>query len=267
MIPQDEIRESSIWSWLARVAAWFGYAFLILPTLIVIPTSFGNTAMLTFPPRQLSLDYYRSFFAQSDWVGSAVQSFQIATVVMVLALIIGVGAAYGLARSEFPGRKLVMLLLLSPIFVPGIVIGLALYLYFARLGISGTRLGLIIGHTIAVVPFVIVTANAGLKQVDRNLELAASLMGAGRFHVLRRVVMPLLMPSVIAAGLFAFLLSFDEVIISYFIASVREQTLPVKMYSAIRWEISPVIAAVSSMLTALALIVCVATALIQKANR
>ena len=154
--------------------------------------------------------------------------------------------------------------LLSPAFVPAIVLALGLYLYLGVAHLSGTTLGLIISHTLVAMPFVIVTAMAGLRHVDRNLEIAASVMGAGRLLVLWRITLPLLRPTLLAAGLFAFLISFDEVVISTFVAGVRTETLPVKMYSAIRWEISPVLAAVSTLLTLLSLGICFAVALTQK---
>ncbi|MCO5089485.1 ABC transporter permease [Bosea sp. (in: a-proteobacteria)] len=266
MSDASEIRTFSWLSLGAKLLAWLGYAFLVIPSLIVIPLSFGDSQILVFPPPNLSMAHYREYFVEGNWLDATWQSLRVALGVTFFSLVIGVGAAYGLQRSEFRGKKLVTLILLSPIFVPGVVVGLALYIYLSRLGIAGTTFGLMIGHTIVVVPFVIVTANAGLRQIDSGLETAASLMGAGKLYVLRRVTLPLLLPSVLAAGLFAFLMSFDEVVISYFIASVRQTTLPVKMYSSIKWEITPVIAAISSMLTVFALMICVVTALLQRKN-
>jgi putative spermidine/putrescine transport system permease protein len=268
-VQMSDASEIQSFSWLslgAKILAWLGYAFLVIPSLIVIPLSFGDKQILVFPPSGLSLLHYREYFSESTWVNATLYSLRIAVGVTLFSLILGVGAAYGLARSQFFGKKLVILVLLSPIFVPGVVVGLALYIYLSRLGISGTIFGLIIAHTIVVVPFVIVTVNAGLKQLDRGLETAASLMGANKFYVIRRVTLPLLTPSIVAAGLFAFLMSFDEVVISSFIVSIREMTLPVKMYSSIKLEITPVIAAISSMLSLLALVICVATAILQRKN-
>jgi putative spermidine/putrescine transport system permease protein len=245
-VQMSDAPEIQSFSWLslgAKILAWLGYAFLVIPSLIVIPLSFGDKQILVFPPSGLSLLHYREYFSESTWVNATLYSLRIAVGVTLFSLILGVGAAYGLARSQFFGKKLVILVLLSPIFVPGVVVGLALYIYF-----------------------VIVTVNAGLKQLDRGLETAASLMGANKFYVIRRVTLPLLTPSIVAAGLFAFLMSFDEVVISSFIVSIREMTLPVKMYSSIKLEITPVIAAISSMLSLLALVICVATAILQRKN-
>jgi putative spermidine/putrescine transport system permease protein len=245
-------------------SAWVVYLFLIMPSLIVIPMSFGDKDEFMFPPERLSLYLYRQFFFESTWMTTTVQSFQVAIITTALSLLFGVTAAYGLVRGNFPGKRLITLFLLSPILVPVIVIALGLYLYFSSLGLSGTTFGLIVGHTVHATPFVIVIAMAGLRHVDSNLEAAASVMGAGRALVLRRVTLPLLKPTLIGGGLFAFLISFDEVVIAYFVTSTHSETLPVKMYSSIQWEISPVLAAISSLLTLLSLIICLAATVLQK---
>ena len=257
-------RRGSALSWASTGAAWLVYLFLILPSLIVIPMSFGDKDEFIFPPNTLSLYLYRQYFSESTWMATTVESVLVAVGTTALSLVLGVSAAYGLSRGEFPGRKPLTLFLLSPLFVPVIVVSLGLYLYFSLLRISGTTAGLILGHTVVTTPFVIVTAVAGLRHVDRTLEVAATVMGAGRLMVLRKVTLPLLRPAIIAGGLFAFLVSFDEVVISWFLASVRTQTLPVKMYSSIHWEISPVLAAVSTLLTLLWVTICAVVAAAQK---
>jgi putative spermidine/putrescine transport system permease protein len=156
------------------------------------------------------------------------------------------------------------MLLLSPILVPIIVIALGLYFYFASLGITGSELALVMGHAVYTTPFVIVTAMAGLRHVDQNLETAATIMGAGPIYTFFRVTLPLLKPAMFAGGLFAFLMSFDEVVVAYFISKAGSTTLPVKMFSSIQWEISPVLAAVSTFLTVVSLVICLIGALFQK---
>ena len=248
----------------AATAAWLAYAFLILPSLIVIPMSFGNKDEFQFPPSGVSLYLYRKYFLESTWMDATLQSFIVAILATLLSLIFGVTAAYGVVRGNFPGKRFVTLFLLSPLLVPVIVVALGLYLYLNTLGVSGTTFGIVVGHTVHTTPFVIVMAMAGLKYVDPNLEAAARLMGAGRLLVLRRVTLPLLFPTIVAAALLSFLVSFDEVVISYFVSSARTETLPVRMYSSIQWEISPVLAAISSLLTLLALVVCVAASTLYK---
>jgi putative spermidine/putrescine transport system permease protein len=252
---------------LATAAAVFGYVFLVLPSLIVIPMSFGTGSELVFPPRSYSLELYRQYFQESTWMAVTLQSVKVGLATMAASLVLGFSAAYGISRADFRGKGLLTILLLSPMFMPHIAVALAMYLYLSRLGLVGTTFGLVAAHTVVTVPFVIVTAFAGLRYVDRNLELAAQTMGAGRLRIVWKVVLPLVVPSIIVAALFAFLLSFDEVVISYFISSVQSETLPVKMYSSIHWEISPVLAAISSLLTVLSFGACVAMSLLQRNDR
>lgn len=252
---------------LASLAAWLGYVFLILPSLVVIPLSFGDKDEFVFPPHSLSLYLYKRYFFESTWVRVTLQSFEVGIGTMVVALVLGVGAAYGLSRYNFRGQRVITLFLLSPIFVPAIVMALGLYLYLGRFHLTGTTSGLVLSHSVITMPFVIISVTAGLRHVDRNLETAAMVMGANRLLILRKVTLPLLRPALVAGALFAFLISFDEVVISYFISNVGTQTLPVKMYSSIRWEISPVLAAVSSLMTLLSFGVCLAIAFMQGPGR
>lgn len=247
----------------ASAAAWFGYLFMVLPSLIVIPMSFGDKNEFQFPPHTISLYLYRKYFGDPSWMSATGESLIVAAGATIVALLIGISAAYGLARSDFPGKKAVVVFLLSPLFVPSIVIALGLYIYFGQLHIVGTTEGLILAHALITIPFVIVTVSSGLRQVDPVLERAAHIMGASRLEAVVKVTLPLIRPSIIAAALFAFLISFDEVVIAYFLTGVRTQTLPVKMYSSIHWEISPVLAAIATLLTALSLFVCLVGAFAQ----
>jgi putative spermidine/putrescine transport system permease protein len=252
---------------LGSVLAWLVYLFLIAPSLIVLPISFGDQNEITFPPRSLSLYLYRDFLFGSNWLDTAFQSFRVAAAAAAIAIIAGTLAAYALARLDFPGRRLVHILLVSPALVPAIVIALGLYLYFAILGLNGTTFGLVLAHAVQVLPFVVIAIGAGLRDVDPTLERAATIMGAGTWHVLRRVTLPLLRSAIAAAALFAFLISFDEVVIAYFVTNTATMTLPVKMYSSLQFQVSPVIAAVSSLLTLLSLVICIAAALLQGDSR
>ena len=260
----EERRLRTLPSFFASSVAWLAYVFLILPSLIVVPMSFGDKDEFVFPPHSLSIYLYRRYFFESTWMQVTAQSLVVAFCSMIAALVLGCGAAYGLDRYQFPGKRALTLFLLSPIFVPAIVIALGLYLYLGRFHLVGTTPGLIISHTIITMPFVIISVTAGLRHVDRDLETAAMVMGAGRMLIVRKVTLPLLRPALVAGGLFAFLISFDEVVIAYFISNVQTQTLPVKMYSSIHWEISPVLAAVSTLMTLLSLSVCLAVAFLQR---
>lgn len=241
---------------MVTVAAILVLFFLILPSLIVVPISFGDTNEMVFPPPRWSLALYRAYFTEPEWLASTWLSLRVATWTTAISLLFGVPAAYGLVRSEFPGKRLVAMFLLSPIMVPAVVIALGLYIYYVRIGLSQGEVRLVLGLSVVTMPFVVVTASAGLQNVDPNLERAATVMGAGPLTVLLRVTLPLLRPAIIGGGLFAFLMSFDEVVVAWFVTRAGYQTLPIKMFSSIQWEISPVLAAISSMLTLASATIC-----------
>ena len=247
--------------WFPAISGWAVLLFLIMPSLIVIPMSFGDKDELIFPPTSWSFYLYEQYFTQPGWMDVTFTSIKIAIIVTLISLILGVLAAYALVRGTFPGKRFLTLILLSPIMVPGVVVALGLYLYFTNIGIRNGDLRIILGHVVITMPFVIVTAMAGLRHVDPYLEMAATVMGANRFVVLWKVTLPLLRPALVGGGLFSFLISFDEVVISWFVARAGHETLPVKMYSSIQWELSPILAAISALLTVLSLIICVVVAM------
>jgi putative spermidine/putrescine transport system permease protein len=252
------------WRALGLVLAILVYAYLVVPSLVVIPISFGGPGGdLSFPPKTFSLQLYEELFTTSTWMNPVLQSLKIASIVCVLVTAIAVPAAYALVRFEFPGKRLVMMLMMSPVLIPVIVLALGMYLYFSRLGSTGTTLALVLGHSVYVIPFVIVTVAAGVRQLDPAIEFAATIVGAPRRTVFFRVVLPQLVPSVVAGALFAFLISFDEVVIAWFLSSAQTTTLPVRMYSSIHWGVSPVIAAVSTLLTLLSFLVCLVSVALQ----
>jgi putative spermidine/putrescine transport system permease protein len=232
------------------------YLFLVLPSVVIFPLSFGNRVELIFPPSHFSLDLYHDYFSSKSWTEVTLRSAVVAIMAAGFGLILAVPGAYGLARSNFPGKRLLTVLLLSPVLVPSVVIALGLYLYFSRLGLIGSIPGLAFAHTMYVTPFIIVTILAGLQQVDDNLERAATVMGSSPIRTFLQVVLPQIYPSIASAGLFAFLMSFDEVVIAWFITGPSTMTLPVKMYNSIKWENAPVLAAIATLLSLLSLIIC-----------
>jgi putative spermidine/putrescine transport system permease protein len=238
------------------LAAWLVYVFLMAPIFVVIGMSFGSQYEYQFPPRSISLFLYWKFFSDPQWIAALWLSVRVALMSTLLALAFGLSAAYGLVRGEFPGKRMVTLLLMSPILVPVVVIALGLYFYFARLHLIGSYPGLVAAHTIYTMPFVLVTAMAGLRHVDPNLEAAGEVMGAGRLTIFWRITLPLLKPAIVVGALFAFLMSFDEVVIAFFVLEATSFTLPVKMYGSIQFDNSPVLAAVSSFLTLLSVCIC-----------
>ncbi|WP_332682465.1 ABC transporter permease [Bosea sp. (in: a-proteobacteria)] len=233
------------------------FLFLLAPSLVVIPMSFSDSREIMFPPRGFSLMLYREYFAGPEWVAATIESTIVAIGATVLSLAAGIPVAYAIARSRLASVRIIRALVLMPMLVPTIVFSLGLYLYFARIGISGSTLALILGHAVHNLPFVTVVAIAGLRQVNPNIEIAAQVLGASTLRIFFSVVVPIIRPSIIAAGLFSFLISFDEVVIAWFLSSPRAMTLPIKMYSSIQWEVSPVLAAISTLLTVLSLVICV----------
>jgi putative spermidine/putrescine transport system permease protein len=249
---------------LIAMAAWACYVFLLLPSLIVIPISFGNSRQIEFPPREFSIALYRQFFSDQAWWGSMVQSLFVATTTTVLTLVLAVPAAYALVRSHLPANRLLRGLFMTPMLVPVIVLGLGLYLQFSSWSLLDTTSGLIFSHIMLTTPFVMVAVTSGLQHADRSLETVASIMGASRPVIFLRVLLPQLKTSIAVGALFAFLMSLDEVVVAYFVTGTRSMTLPVKMFSSIRWELTPVLAAVSTLLSLLSLLIAVGIITLQR---
>lgn len=261
-------RDSRQLLWLlGSIGAWIGYLFLLLPSLVIIPISFGGGQELTFPPKSFSLDLFVQFFNDPAWWGAAVKSLIVAAITTVISLAIGLPGAYALARGQFPGRKLLEVFTLAPMLVPVVVLGLGMYMHLAALSLVDNLLGVALAHTVLVVPFVMVAVGSGLRHADPALETVALMMGASRTRIFFEVVLPQVKTSVMVGAMFAFLISFDEVVIAYFITGPGSTTLPVKMYSAIRWEVSPILAAVSTLLTVVSLAICLGIMALQPADK
>lgn len=258
--------EERISSW-RRSNAVFAIAammFLLLPSLIVIPMSFSDSELIIFPPKGYSFQLYQRYVEEAGWVPATILSFRVAIWTTILSICLGVPAAYALVRGNFPGRRILALFLLSPIMLPSVVLALAFYIYYVGIGLSDGELRLVLAHCVATLPFVVVTAAAGIQTVDPNVERAATIMGASRVYVFRTVTLPLVIPSIVAGALFTFLISFDEIIISIFVSKAGDTTLPIKMYSSLVFEVSPVLAAISTMLTLMSALICILVTFVQK---
>lgn len=222
------------------------YLFLMLPLLVVFPISLSSAAYMQFPPPGLSWQWYARYFDDPQWVDATVRSLYIGGATAILALALGVPLAFSLVRAKFIGRVLVDRLALAPLIVPTIILSVSLYGLFAKLKLIGEWYGLVIAHTVLALPFVVLVMSAGLRDFDRGLEQAAEGLGASRVRTLLRVTLPLLRPSLVSAGLLAFISSFDELVVALFLAGPN-MTLPKKMFDNILMEIDPTIAAVSVM--------------------
>ncbi|MDW9782924.1 ABC transporter permease subunit [Sinorhizobium meliloti] len=225
--------------------------FLQFPGLIVIIMSFSAGEFLEFPPSGLSLQWYRSFFGDPSWNGAAFLSIEIGLVVSLLSTIVGTLAAYGLSRSGQQLRSVMTMVILAPITFPVIVVGVATYLGLIDLGLLGSRAGIVLAHSIGATGTVFVIVSASLANFDRRLEQAAMSMRAGPLQTFKRVTLPLIRPGIIGGAVFAFLHSFDELVITSLIGGLSIRTLPLKMFENIRHQIDPTIAAVATLLTLL----------------
>ncbi len=222
--------------------------YLVAPVAIVIPMSFSAAKYLSFPPPGLSLQWYQNFFARADWTSATIQSIRVAFTVMILATVLGVAASLALVRGSFPGKDIVNLIIVSPLVVPAIIVAIAIYGIYVRLYLVQTFWGLVLAHTVLAVPYVVVNVSATLRGFDIRLEQAAQSLGANAWQTFRYVTLPMISPGIFAGAVFAFIASFDELIVALFIAGARGRTLPMRMFEGLRMEIDPTIAAVSSML-------------------
>lgn len=236
--------------------------FLIFPILIVVPMSFSDSRFLQFPPETWSLRWYDHFFGSREWMRSLRVSLTAAFCTMLVATPLGVAAAYALHNANARYLRHLQVLLITPLMVPIIIVAIGLFFVYARTQLVGTMFGLVLAHTMMAMPFVLIVSLAGLQGFDMDQEKVARSLGWNRFQSFLRVTLPQIRPSVVAGALFAFITSLDEVVIALFITGGANSTLTKRMFTALRDEIDPTIAAISSMLivTSLAIVVAVALA-------
>lgn len=220
-------------------------AWLIVPTLVIVPMSFNSASSFNFPPQGFSLRWYENFLTDPQWLRALGNSLQVGVLTMLLSTVIGVLAALGLWKSVFKGKALLENYFLTPLIVPGIVLAVGLYSVFLRFNLLGTLPGFVLAHTVVSLPLVITNVMASLQGVDPRLEQASASLGAGPVRTFFSVTLPLILPGVTAGALFAFVTSFDEIILSLFIQNPQLQTLPVKIYNSVMQTNDPTVAAVA----------------------
>ena len=220
------------------------FVFLMLPLVVVFPISISSAAYLQFPPPGVSLQWYQRYLGDQSWIDATVRSLQAATLCTAVAMALGVPLAFFLVRSRLPGVAVLDRLAAAPIIVPTIVLSIALYDVVARLRLIGSWPTIAVTHAVLALPFVVILVGAGLKTFDRSQEDAAAGLGATWPQILWRITLPQLRPSLVSAGLLAFISSFDELVIAMFLSG-SSMTLPKKMFDNIMMEIDPTIAAVS----------------------
>ena len=227
------------------------FLFLLAPLIVVLLTSFSNDAFLAFPPQNWGFGGYRALLDNAAFRSGLATSLILAAIVTALTLVVGTAAAYALARYRFPGQAGLLAIFTAPLLLPAIILGLGLLLVFAQIGLLATLPGLVIGHSLVTLPYVIRVILMTMKGIAPALEEAAATLGASAVKVFTRVTLPLMMPGVIAAAALSFLASFDEVVISLFIVGPRLTTLPIEIFHYIEYRADPQVSALSVVLIGL----------------
>jgi putative spermidine/putrescine transport system permease protein len=260
-----------IWYYTFWAICLLVFFFLIAPIAVIIPLSFNAEDFFTFTPAMLSLDpdgyslkHYQDFFTSTDWQSSLKNSFQIAPMATLLSVSFGTLAAIGLSQPHVPYRRAIMAILISPMIVPLIISAAGMYFFYSRIGLQGQYIGVVLAHAALGIPFVIITVTATLVGFDNSLTRASANLGAGPVRTFFKVQMPLILPGVIAGGLFAFITSFDEVVVVLFVGSAGQKTLPWQMFTGLREQISPTILAVATILVALSIMLLTTVELLRR---
>ena len=278
-----------LWFYCFRFICGLIFLFLIAPILVVFPLSFNKEpyfsftqGMLAFDPDAFALRWYidilhngmidpeaiegwwSDLWTNSQWIRSIKNSFIIGIFATILATAFGTIAAIGLSRSEMPFRRPIMALLISPMVVPLVIIASGMFFFFSDIGIAKTYLGVIVAHAILGTPYVIITVTATLVGFDKSLTQAAASLGANPFRTFFKIQMPLILPGVVSGALFAFITSFDEVVVVLQVADVRQRTIPRQMFSGIREQISPTILAVATILVIISILLLTVVELLRR---
>ena len=242
---------------LNRVVVAIAYLFLLAPIIAVVIVSFNQTRSLAIEFGVPTLDWYRQILENDALINGAKVSFLTAIVTTFVVLLLGVPVALAIARFDFKGKGALEAFFLSPLLVPTIVIGLGLLLVFQPLGLTGTYPGIVIAHFGITIPFLIRTTLSTLKTSDMACEEAARVHGANSFTTFRRITLPIISPGIIAGGVMAFIISFDEAVVSLFVAGSGHTTLPVEMFRYMQYRLDPGLAALSTILIAISVILVV----------
>ena len=261
-LPSYATTGQRIWHYTFRyVICGFILFFLIAPILTIIPLSFNAENFFTFTPAMLSLSpegyslkHYQDFFTNSDWQQALKNSFLIAPAATILSTALGTLAAIGLSQSHVPFRRAIMAILISPMIVPLIISAAGMYFFYSRIGLQGTYWGVVLAHAALGTPFVIITVTATMVGFDRSLTRAAASMVADPVTTFFKVQMPLIIPGVVSGALFAFITSFDEVVVVLFLGSAGQKTLPWQMFTGLREQISPTILAVATIMVGISIV-------------
>ncbi len=229
-------------------------ALLVLPILAVVPVAFSERSFIRLPPEAWSLRWWHAFFADSSWLSALLTSFQVAVLASLLSVLAGTSAALGIARLPGWARSLAGALFLGPVVAPVIVLAVGVYALARSAGLVGSVAGLVLAHTMLAIPYVIMNVGVSVAAIDPRLAQAAEGLGAGPWRVFRTVILPAILPGVLGGGVFAFVTSFDEVVLAVFLSGPQVKTLPVRIWEEIRVEYTPITAVAATIMIGLALV-------------
>lgn len=213
-----------VWYYSFRVICSLIFAFLVIPILVIIPLSFNSEPYFTYPMPGYSLRWYEEFFNSPQWLLGLKNSIIVGIFATLVASVLGTLAALGLNRAEFPGKSAILGVLISPIIVPIVITAAGMFYFYSRIGLTGSLAGLAFAHATIGVPFVIITVSATLAGFDNNLVRAGASLGASPVRTFFKITMPLILPGIVSGGLFAFITSWDELVIAIFLAGTEEHT-------------------------------------------
>ncbi len=272
-LPLHATTGERIWHYTFLTICVLIFAFLIIPIIIIIPLSFNAQPYFSFTPEMMSFDpagfstrWYDSFFNDPNWQQAVRNSIVIAVFATIISVSLGTLAALGLSQQNFPFKTTIMGILISPMVVPLIISAAGMFFFYARVNLLGTHIGVILAHAALATPFVVITVTATLTGFDNRLTKAAASLGSSPTNTFFRITVPLITPGVISGALFAFITSFDEVVVVLFVGSVHQRTIPWAMFSGIREEISPTILAVATLLICFSMILLFMVELLRRRN-
>lgn len=253
-----------IWHWIFLLLCAVIFIYLLVPIFVIMPLSFNAEPYFTYPMPGYSLRWYEEFFTSDQWMLGLKNSIVVGFFATLIATVLGTLAALGLNRATFWGKSAVMAVLISPIIIPIVITAAGMFYFYASVGLSSTITGLVLAHAALGVPFVVITVSATLVGFDQNLVRAGASLGADPVRVFFKVTLPLILPGVVSGALFAFITSWDELVVAIFLAGAEQHTLPRRMWSGIREMLSPTITAVATMLIMFSILLMVTMELLRR---
>ena len=246
------------------ISSIFIAIFLIAPILVILPMSISESPFIKFPPDALTFEWFKNLYYDPKWTRALTTSLKIAAIAVSLSLMLGTSAALGLSRMQSKLRPLLEAFVLTPLIIPPIIIAVGLYSLYAPLGFLGSKLGLGIGHALLATPFVFIAVRASLLTFDQNIELAAIGLGASWITMAHRVMLPSIWPGLLAGSIFAFITSFDDVILALFLTDVRSRTLPRVIYEGVKYDTDPTIVALAAILIFISMTVLITNLILER---